>query len=302
MKIKLTLIMFLLLLNNFAHADLNIKNIEFDKKSEEVLKVIEKLTLEYCDGHSLVSKDYPLKPAENFKDCIILYSGLKDSSNVARKPADNLYSLNFNGKDYLMFATSFNPLLTAEPHCDPNDPSDPVHHCNWIAARQATCHIFLLDQKTLSINNVTPMIIERAQNDVANKKGARKFSYFYNRKSKAPLDPKLLEGWPRCTQIFAVASAKDAPDGLLVTLGYTDSAAPADPRNEPPVFTSTVLMLLREESGKLKLYQENSCLGNPNTISTIAEARKVIRACNAADKKVDPGDAFWTDIISVPEK
>src|SRR5574343_1350786 len=98
-------------------------------------------------------------------------------------------------------------------------------------------------------------------------------------------------------QVLAVAPAKEVSDALLFTLGYSDSAAPADPRNEPPEFRTTILVLLRQNQGKLQILQEDSCFGNPNMLKSVAVARKELRACNKADKAVDLGEANWKDMI-----
>ena len=299
---------FLLLIVSFScDAEIAVKPAAYDKKkSPELLNKIDKITRKYCNENSFVSKDYPYDFDPRDKNCgRQLDWDWEDTVTYPKNDSPNLpYLVSFNGKEFLAVVTSFNPLFQDEPHCLANH-SDNEIFCERIAIRKSTCHVFFLNPDNLKIEAVSPMNIARDPRQMPSQKERTFFDFYYKRynpKSTKPIDPRYLEGWPRCSDLSAVAIAKDAPDGLLFVLNYIDSAAPADPRNEPPVFTSTVLMLLREEWGKLKLYQENSCLGNPNTISTIAEARKVIRACNAADKKVDPGDASWTDIISVPEK
>ena len=299
---------FLFLMVTFrCDADITIKPAPYDKKtSPGLLSKIDNITRKYCEDNSFVSKNYPYDFDPRDKNCGGQFDW--DWRRTETYPKDsnpNLpYLINLNGKELLTIVTSFNPFFQDEPHCQKNH-SDNLIFCERIALRKSTCHVFFLNPDSLKIEAVAPLNIARDPRQMPGQKERTFFDFYYKRynpKSNQPIDPRYLEGWPLCSDLSAVAVAKEATDGLLFVLNYIDTAAPADPRNEPPVFTSTVLMLLREESGKLKLYQENSCLGNPNTISTIAEARKVIRACNAADKKVDPGDASWTDIISVPEK
>ncbi|ADQ85202.1 hypothetical protein [Methylovorus sp. MP688] len=298
---------FLFLMVTFrCDADITIKPAPYDKnKSPELSTKIKRITDKYCVDNSKISKDYPYGDNRKYQSCGQFDWEWKDTVAYPKNDNPNLpYLVKFNGKELLAIVTSFNPLLMAEPSCPANH-SDNESFCEGIARTQSTCHVFFLNPDNLKIEAVAPLNIARDPRQMPGQKERTFFDFYYKRynpKSTKPIDPRYLEGWPLCSSLSAVAIAKDASDGLLFVLNYIDSAAPVDPRNEPPVFTSTVLMLLREEWGKLKLYQESSCLGNPNTISTIAEARKVIRACNAADKKVDPGDASWTDIISVPEK
>ena len=82
-----------------------------------------------------------------------------------------------------------------------------------------------------------------------------------------------------------MAVAMVIPDAMLITLGYDDSASPADPRNDdPPQFTSTALLRFSEVNGKLKIEQDDSCLGNPNKYKTITAARKALANCSAGGK------------------
>jgi hypothetical protein len=176
-------------------------------------------------------------------------------------------------------------LLTNEPSCNPNNRGPGEVSCEWIAEKRSVCHVFILNKDTMGIEAVSPLNIARYTTDY-NQNNSRKFSYLFDMvKNKIP-NPKLIEGWPSCYRLIAMAISKEVPNGILFTLGYYDSAAPADPANPPPEFVTTILMLLREENGKPKLFQDDSCLGNPNTISTISDARKTLRACNAAEKNV----------------
>ena len=296
----------LLLVTLTCNAEITIKPAPYDKeKSPKLLTEIEKITDKYCHDNSKVSKSYPYIDNRKYQNCKQFDWDWRRTETYPKDSNPNMpYLVKFNGKELLAIVTSFNPLMMAEPSCPANH-SDNEFFCEEIARRQSTCHVFFLNPDNLKIEAVSPLNIARDPRQMPGQKERTFFDFYYKRynpKTTKPIDPRYLEGWPLCGSLSAVAIAKDASDGLLFVLDYIDTAAPADPRNEPPVFTSTVLMLLREEWGKLKLYQESSCLGNPNTISTIAEARKVIRACNAADKKVDPGDASWTDIISLPDK
>jgi hypothetical protein len=173
---------------------------------------------------------------------------------------------------------SFNPLLTAEPHCKTDDSTLSTGHCEWIATRQKTCHLFLFEPRTLILESVTPLNIARDPRFMPGQK-ERSFS---NYDEKYPNDPRQVEGWPVCSKLLAVAPAKEVPDSLLFTFGYWDSAAPASKFDESPVFKTTVLVSLGlDANGKPVLRQDDSCLGNPNMYVSIGAARKALQWCTA---------------------
>ena len=96
-------------------------------------------------------------------------------------------------------------------------------------------------------------------------------------------DKKQLVGLPRCG-ISAMAVAKVLPDAMLITMEYSDSAEPADKHSEPPYFYTTALLRFSEVNGKLKIEQDDTCLGNPNKYKTIAAARKALAKCSTGGK------------------
>lgn len=81
---------------------------------------------------------------------------------------------------------------------------------------------------------------------------------------------------------MAVAGA--ARDTMLITLGYSDSAEPAEARYDPPEFVTTVALHFAPTPGVLRIQQRDDCLGNPNGYKTIAAARKRLRECGAETK------------------
>jgi len=276
-------------------ADASLKMLPYSGPQSKALKEqLDKFTPKYVEEHSLVSRDYPYKPAKNTKGYLPLYWHYTPD-NTKYKEADTLYALGANGRDYIAAVISYNPLLTAEPHCQPDDSAIPTGHCERIARWQLTCHLFLFDAQSMNLESVTPLNIARDPRPLP---GQTERSFWYYDEKHAG-DHRQVEGWPRCHNVLSVAPAKEASDALLFTLGYIDSAAPADPRNEPPEYKTTVLVLLRQSFGNLKVIQEDSCLGNPNRYGSIAAARKALNACNKADKKVDPGEASWIDMTEV---
>jgi hypothetical protein len=90
--------------------------------------------------------------------------------------------------------------------------------------------------------------------------------------------------------VLAVAPAKVVPNALLITLTYIDSGAPITKHeNEyPPKFiTTSLLRFSTDAQGRVQMKQDHRCLGNPNTITSIATARKVLAACEAASAHRD---------------
>lgn len=259
-----------------AYADLTLKMLSYTGSESQALKErIDSITQKYNDAHSLVSKDYPYKPAENEKDYIPLY-GNYDAKYAQHQEPETLYTLTINGRDYLAAVFSFNPMLTAEPHCQPNDSALPAGHCQLIATRQKTCHLFLFEPKSLTLESVTPLNITRDHRPMP---GQKKRSVWYY-SEKHPNDPRQVEGWPACSELLAVASTKDVPDSLLFTLGYYDSAAVVDKFTGAPIFKTTVLVSISTDAkGNPQVTQDDSCLGNPNRYTSIGEARKALKQC-----------------------
>lgn len=272
-----------LLVSTCAQADLTLKVLPFTGSESQVIKEhLDAFNRQYINEHSLVSNDYHYFNAENPKPFHLLY-WYYDAKYAKRKEAETLYTLNIDGQEHLAAVISFNPMLTAEPHCQPdssNDSSPTEGHCDWIATRQMVCHLFLFEPKTLALENVTPLNIVR---DPRPMPGQKKRGYWYF-DEKYPNDPRQIEGWPRCSKLLAVAPAKEVANSLLFTLGYSDSAEPASKHEEDyhPLFKTSVLVSLSTDtSGKVQARQDDSCLGNPNMYASIGDARKVLKRCAA---------------------
>ena len=165
----------------------------------------------------------------------------------------------FNGVGLFSNVGSFTPEIAQLEDCKSD--SDKLyrgHGCDWRRNRFNVCHLFLFNSKDLKLESVTRLDIVR--------------------------DKKQLVGLPLCLNIQAMAIAKDIPDAMLITMSYIDSAERADPKYDPPEFYSTVLLRFSDESGKLKIEQDDSCLGNPNKYKTIAAARKALTNCAKVQK------------------
>ena len=164
-----------------------------------------------------------------------------------------------NGKSFLSNIVSFTPKIAQPANCRPNpdDSASPEDQCRWQRINFSACHLFLFNNfrngKEITLGSVTRLNIVR--------------------------DEEQLFGLPRCESVEAMASAKTISDAMLITLGYIDSGEDDHPQNDPPVYYTTVLLRFSDENGKLKIEQDDSCLGNPNKYKTIADARKALAAC-----------------------
>ena len=166
------------------------------------------------------------------------------------------FAWTFNGTTFYSNISAFVPEVAPLKDCKPDpDELNPGSQCDWRRTGFNVCHLYMFNGKNLKLENVTRLNIAR--------------------------DRKQLLGLPRCNGIEAMAVAKALPDAMLITLRYSDSAEPADPRNEPPRFYSTVLLRFSDDHGKLKIVQDDNCLVNPNKYKTVAAARKAIAACSA---------------------
>ena len=173
--------------------------------------------------------------------------------------SDSNFAWDFNGKIFYSNISAFVPEIASLEDCKP-DPNEliPGQECEWRRKRYNVCHLYMFDSLSLKLENVTRLDIKR--------------------------DRRQIMGLPRCNGVHAMAIAKVIPDAMLITINYIDSAAQIDPRDLPPEYFSTVLLRFRDESGKLKIEQDDSCLGNPNKHKTIAAARKALTSCSKVQK------------------
>jgi len=244
---------------------------------------------EYAKTHSLVAQDYPFETYRSSPHARVSYSIFFDSfdlTNTKFQNAETLYDLIFDGRPYIAGVGSFVPMLKAEPHCVPSETGSTVGHCEGLAENNQVCHLFLFDFQKHTITAAGAMPIERDNRPMPG--GKERGWWNYN--PKYPNDPRQIEGWPRCDGVLAVAPAKVVPNALLITLTYIDSGAPITKHESeyPPKFTTTSLLRFSTDAqGHVQIKQDQSCLGNPNTITSISAARKVLAACEAASVRRD---------------
>lgn len=225
-----------------AHAELTLDRSVIPTQALTRLEpVIDQIVKPYADAHT------PVWPggSKGYKAPYNI-----DGTAMYEDPA--YFAWLYNGHQYFSAVVSINsdsaPLANYK-HEDNNPLTDMSFHIN---ARQLTCHLFMLNPD-LSINTVLPINIVRVESQ--------------------------LVGKPRCSYVKAMAIAREVPDAMLITLGYSDSAAPADKDYPPREFITTALLRFSEQGGKLKIEQDDSCLGNPNKYKTIAAARKALSQC-----------------------
>lgn len=236
---------------------------------------------QFARAHSMVSPDYPFD-ARRPDDRVAYDTHFSDFdlTNTKFANAETLYAITFGDRNYIAGIGSYVPVLKAAPDCGPAE-ADGTDYCKRIAENNLVCHLFLFDPQTHAVIAVGAMPIERDNRFMP---GVKKRSWVHF-DPNYPNDPRQVEGWPRCHVVSAVASAKVFPNALLITLNYIDSAEIISKysKDQQNFYTTTALLRFSaDELGKVQIKQDQSCLGNPNTISSIAAARKVLAACEAA--------------------
>lgn len=224
-----------------AHADLTLdRSVTLKQTFAKLDTTIDHIVKPYADAHTPIWPDgFNGYKAPYYIDGPAMY---EDSAYFAWL---------FNGHQYYSAVASINsdPVPLADyKHEDDNPLTDMSFHIN---ARQQACHLFMLNPD-LSLNAVFPINIVRVKG--------------------------RLVGKPRCSYVKAMAVAKEVPDAMLITLGYSDSAAPADKNESPREFITTVLLRFSEQNGKLNIQQDDRCLENPSPFKTIAAARKALNS------------------------
>lgn len=90
---------------------------------------------------------------------------------------------------------------------------------------------------------------------------------------------KFIKGVP-FIGVKAMGVASVIPDGMILIVEYMDSAEfLANPHESTPSYRTAILLRLSENNGKLKIEQDDNCLGNPNKYKTISAARIALGKC-----------------------
>lgn len=167
------------------------------------------------------------------------------------------FAWTFSGTTYFSNVSAFVPEVHPLEDCK-SDPDELAagNRCDWRRKGYKVCHLFMFNAQHLKLETVSRLNIARNKRE--------------------------LKGLPMCLSVQAMAAAKTVPDAMLVTLGYIDSAEPANKNSDPTEFSTTLLLRFKDDNGKLKIEQDDRCLGNPNNHKTIAAARKALSACSSA--------------------
>lgn len=99
---------------------------------------------------------------------------------------------------------------------------------------------------------------------------------------------QIKENFPHfCNAMPAIGIANKANNELLVTMQYFIPEAlqglPVTPTGGG-WFRMTSLFRVKAVNGKIEVVQDDACLGNPNRIDNIPEARKTLRQCVGSKK------------------
>ena len=252
--------------------------------AREMTEKLWPIVMKYAEVNSLVAQDYPYpthREAPHYRVRFDTHFEDFDLTNTRFQNAKTLYDLIFDGRPYVAGVGSFVPMLKPVPSCIPSDAGTSASRCGRMAEDNQVCHLFLFDFQTHAIAAVGAMPIERDFRPMPGVKERGWWSY----DSKYPNDPRQIEGWPRCDGVLAIAPAKVVPNALLITLTYIDSGAPITKHESeyPPKFTTTSLLRFSTDAqGHVQMKQDQSCLGNPNRITSIDAAREALAACAKA--------------------
>jgi hypothetical protein len=97
---------------------------------------------------------------------------------------------------------------------------------------------------------------------------------------------QIKEGFPHfCNAMPAMGVANKANNELLVTMQYffiDGGGAKEISEIGAGWFRMTSLFRVKAVNGKIEVEQDDACLGNPNRIDNIPEARKILRRCAAS--------------------
>lgn len=246
-----------------AHAELKIDK---TKKPKAIYATLEEVTANR-QGNMEESSIYPTIGGTYFGEDALNGKPAHRWSAASRREEGSLFGWIFNSKSYLSNIGSYRLRDGKLPdRC--NKTLNPNANCTIDEiSGQPVCHLFLFDSKTVDTVAIVSLNIKRDSNEI--------------------------KGMPACDGVNAMAIAKEVPDAMLITLDYYDGASHD---SEPASHVTTVLLRFSNQKGKLKIEQDDSCLGNPNKYKTIAAARNALRQC------VPDVEGKWEDFIDIQSR
>jgi len=246
-----------------AHAELKI---DTTKKTKAIEATLDKVTATR-NGYWEETAIYSTIGGTYFGEDALNGKPAHRWSYATRHFEGSLFGWIFNGKSYISSIGSYR-LRDARLPDRCNKTSNPNANCTIDEiSGQPVCHLFLFDSKTVDTVAIVQLNIKRDGNEI--------------------------KGMPSCDGVKAMAIAKEVSDAMLITLSYFDGASHD---SEPADYSTTVLLRFSNQNGKLKIEQDDRCLGNPNKYKTIAAARNALGQC-APDV-----DGEWKDIIDIQGK
>ena len=197
-----------------------------------------------------------LLPDEKIETRRIKRSALLASSKYSARSVEATetmagFKMRLGSTLYYLQPALFMSKQTPDEVCTPDrSPGAPRYSCKEGQRRTNDCHVFFFDRHFAEVGH------HRVRID---------------------------EGYPFfCNALLAIGTADKARNQLLITVQYFPidrELARAAGEIGDGWMRMTVLLQLREENGKLLVEQDDACLGNPNRIETIAEARNLLLRC-----------------------
>lgn len=235
-----------------AHAELRIDQTKKPKAIEATLNKVTATREGYVEETSIypATNSYPAIGGTYFGEDALNGKPAHRWSYATRHFDGSLFGWLFNGKSYLSSIGSYRLGGKAPDRCDRS--LHPNANCTIDEIWPTVCHLFLFDNKTVETVAIVQLNIKRDGNEI--------------------------KGMPACDDVKAIAIAKEVPDAMLITLDYFDGASHD---SEPASHLTTLLLRFSNENSKLKIEQDDSCLGNPNKYETIAAARDALKQCSS---------------------
>ena len=164
------------------------------------------------------------------------------------------YKLYINGTKYYMQPMLFMARSRPDEVCTPVDFNDkPVYRCQEGQQYAVKCHVFIFDSNFREVGFHTVQINET-------------WPYFCNAIPSAGVGDKSRDEILLTVQYFPI---DDQPAKKISEIGSSWRRM-------------TVRLRLSEVQGKVNIEQDDSCLGNPNRVVSVPDARRQLRQCAAA--------------------
>lgn len=167
---------------------------------------------------------------------------------------DRGFKLQLDGRQHYLKPIKFMTKSHADEVCTPSDfKGQPTYRCDEGQRHTVDCHIFIFNDKFEEVGYHRVQVNEPYQ--------------FY------------------CNAVPAVGVADAAHNLLVATVQYF----PIDRKHASIIAEvgqgwirmTVALRLKRRDDGRVLIEQEDGCLGNPNRIDTIPDARRKLRKCAA---------------------